>query len=388
MVLAVPENPCRDWEEQADDAHLKSGDLEIYWKMVNKETRRKIRNFLLIAMLLCFIPFCERTKMNTKADSGETFESGEIRAAFEMSNDMYGKQGLRAGMNYEMLRQFAHEHGCRLSATASRRDENWMDSLRLGVVDLVITEFSDTVSYDGLRLAHSVDNIVWAVKAENAGEEKDINLWLKSFMSENSYKNVRNRFYSNYNPVSRAAKGEKSRRISPYDELIKKYAEKLGWDWRLLAAVIWHESKFSINGVSPRGCRGLMQVRPSTAKTFGVEHLMDPEENIFAGTEYLRRLGKLYDSNVSDPLEKVKFTLAAYNAGEGRIADCRNYAAKKDVDSTRWDEVVKIIPEMREDTILLEDSVKLGKFKGYETISYVATIMDLYETICSICPES
>lgn len=356
--------------------------------VVSKETKRKLRNFLLISLLLCFIPFCERTRMNNKADSGEIFESGEIRVAFEMSNDMYGKRGLKAGLNYEMLRQFAQEHGCILNATASRRDENWMDSLRLGSVDLVITEFSDTVNYDGLRLSHSVDNVVWAVRAEDAGEEKDINLWLKSFTSDNNYRNIRNRFYSNYNPVARAAKGEKSRRVSPYDDIIRKYAEGLGWDWRLLAAVIWHESKFSINGVSPRGCIGLMQVRPSTARIYGVEQLMDPEENIFAGTEYLKRLGKLYDSNVNDPLEKVKFTLAAYNAGEGRIADCRNYAAKRDVDSTKWEEVVKIIPEMREDTILLDDSVKLGKFKGYETISYVETIMNLYEAICNICPES
>ena len=84
----------------------------------------------------------------------------------------------------------------------------------------------------------------------------------------------------------------------------------------------------------------------------------------------------------------VKFTLAAYNAGEGRIADCRNFAESRQADKNVWEEIVNIIPQMRDDQILQEPSVKLGKFEGYETIAYIDSIMSLYNAFCSICPES
>ena len=80
----------------------------------------------------------------------------------------------------------------------------------------------------------------------------------------------------------------------------------------------------------------------------------------------------------------VKFTLAAYNAGEGRIADCRNFAKAQNRNSNSWDEIVSIIPLMREDSILDEESVKLGKFQGHETIAYVSSIMEIYDAFCSI----
>ena len=89
-----------------------------------------------------------------------------------------------------------------------------------------------------------------------------------------------------------------------------------------------------------------------------------------------------------EPEDLVRFTLAAYNAGEGRIADCRNFAASRNVDRNSWDTIVSIIPLMREDSILEEESVKLGKFYGYETIAYIDSIMALYNAFCTICPEA
>jgi membrane-bound lytic murein transglycosylase F len=89
-----------------------------------------------------------------------------------------------------------------------------------------------------------------------------------------------------------------------------------------------------------------------------------------------------------DQMELLKFTLAAYNAGEGRIADCRNFAAEKGYDKNSWNDIEQIIPMMRDDSILEEASVKLGKFQGYETIAYVESILKLYEAVCTICPEA
>jgi membrane-bound lytic murein transglycosylase F len=85
--------------------------------------------------------------------------------------------------------------------------------------------------------------------------------------------------------------------------------------------------------------------------------------------------------------ELIKFTLAAYNAGEGRIMDCRNLAADQNLNNMIWSETVQVIPMMREDSILENEVVKLGKFKGHETIAYVDQILSHYEAFCQICPS-
>ncbi len=126
---------------------------------------------------------------------------------------------------------------------------------------------------------------------------------------------------------------------------------------------------------------------PKTAAYYEVEDLLNPEENIKAGTQHLKRLQRLYSKCEMTPEEKVKFTLASYNAGEGRIADCRNFAASRQIDNNKWEEVVNLIPLMREDSILEEKSVKLGKFQGHETIAYIDSVMSLYNAFCTICPR-
>lgn len=356
--------------------------------VITKRQKLHIRNILLIILLLLLIPFCDRTRIGCSAGSSESFNSDKIKATIAMPNDMYSSKGLKAGINYEMLKAFAQEHDFQLDAIAAKKGENWVDSLRLGATDIVIMNYDEQQNYDGLRLSIIVDNVVWAVNASKIGEQKEINQWLNSYTNDKEYINLRHRFFRAYEPMKRVARNDVSRQLTPYDALIKKYAAQLGWDWRLLAALIYQESKFSINGFSRVGCGGLMQVRPSTAKVYGIDNLLDPESNIIAGTSFLKRLSNLYKNENMDSLEKIKFTLAAYNAGEGRIADCRNYAASKQVDSCKWDEIVKIIPDMRDDKILQEDTVKLGKFKGYETINYVDRIMQIYQAMCTICPEA
>ena len=130
-----------------------------------------------------------------------------------------------------------------------------------------------------------------------------------------------------------------------------------------------------------------MQVMPKTGKHYGIDDLIDPEQNLRAGTSHLKRLQNMFVKSGMSSAEMVKFTLAAYNAGEGRIADCRNFAASKGADKNSWDTIVSLIPQMREDSILEESSVKLGKFKGHETIAYVDNIMSLYDAICTIHPS-
>lgn len=167
--------------------------------------------------------------------------------------------------------------------------------------------------------------------------------------------------------------------ISPYDSLIKHYSDSVGLDWRLVSAVIYHESRFDKDVRSHRGAAGLMQMMPSTAEWLGADDITDPIEGVRVGTLYLKRLHNAYRNHTDDPQERLKFALAAYNAGIGRIQDCIHFARLRGVDSSYWANIVSIIPEMRDDSILEIDTIKFGKFRGDETIAYVDNVLEKYE---------
>ena len=184
--------------------------------------------------------------------------------------------------------------------------------------------------------------------------------------------------------------GERDRqehyRISPYDSLIKVWSDSAGLDWRLVSAVVYHESHFKHDAVSHRGAAGLMQMMPATARAFGADSLMDPSQSVKAGTRYLKSLRYRYRGVAANPTEQDKLMLAAYNAGGSRMTDLINYARWKGVDPGYWDNIVELIPDFRTDSILTVDTVKLGKFQGHETIEYVKAVMARYGHYQRIAP--
>lgn len=352
------------------------------------KTQLRLRNLFISLMVICITPLCERGRMLNGASSENTLAGKELICAIDLCDDMYGAHGLETGFNYQMINRFAHDNGCNVKVIAARKNENWIDSLKQDKADIVIMHTHDSTLTSDIALSRNVDEeTVWAVKDQN--HLRQVNVWISHMTSSHDYEKVRKIYTSGkYDPIRRAEKGITSKTLSPYDDVIRKYAAELGWDWRMLAAVVYQESKFSINSRSHRGAQGLMQVMPQTARYYKVDDLLDPDQNIKAGSSHLKRLQDLYIKQNLDHIELIKFTLAAYNAGEGRVADCRNFAAKQQVDSTRWDEIVKIIPLMREDSILEDESVKLGKFQGHETIAYIDNVMALYDAFCKICPEA
>lgn len=98
----------------------------------------------------------------------------------------------------------------------------------------------------------------------------------------------------------------------PLTQIVQKAANENQLDPDFLEAVIRAESNFKPTAISRKGAQGLMQLMPQTATKLGVKNSFDPEENISAGTRYLRELLARYHN---DPI----LALAAYNAGAGRI---------------------------------------------------------------------
>ena len=95
-------------------------------------------------------------------------------------------------------------------------------------------------------------------------------------------------------------------------QLVQKLAPQYGIDSNLALAVIYAESAFNSNALSPANAQGLMQLIPETAERFGVKKPFNPDENIKGGLAYLRWLLAYFQGDVS-------LVLAAYNAGEGAV---------------------------------------------------------------------
>ena len=167
--------------------------------------------------------------------------------------------------------------------------------------------------------------------------------------------------------------------ISVYDALFMRYSTICGWDWKLLAAVAHNESGFNPNAVSSMGAMGLMQLMPSTARHYGVSNPYDPEQSVRGSAQMFAKLLQHY-SSVPDPMERIKFSLAAYNAGPGHVDDARRLAEKRGKNKNIWrdnvDEFVLYIsnPEYYNDPV-----VKYGYFRGGETYNYVNYIMSDWE---------
>ena len=222
----------------------------------------------------------------------------------------------------------------------------------------------------------------WAVRKDAPLLAAAINEWATDTKRNQSFRTITKRYFE----LSKVSEGfdipeVKNGHISPYDNLFKKHAEVLGWDWRLLASISYQESKFNPHVVSWAGAEGLMGIMPNTARRLGVSphELKDPDAGIRTGVECLRRFRQGF-SEITDPEEKIKFTLAAYNAGIGHVYDAQKLAEKYGKDPLVWDKNVAEFIRLKNDPEYYNDPVcKHGYLRGSETFAYVSEIMKRYE---------
>jgi membrane-bound lytic murein transglycosylase F len=225
-------------------------------------------------------------------------------------------------------------------------------------------------------------DMAWAVRKGSTSLLAELNNWLTGFTQSPKYKRLYSRYFES-NKSQEIVESDfyaiNTGKISPYDEYIRQYSEKLGWDWRLTASLIYQESKFKNNLTSWAGAWGLMQLMPATAKRFGVDTISSPRDQIRAGTEFITWLDKLF-SDVKDRDERIKFILAAYNIGPGHIIDARNLAKKTGADPNKWDNNVARCLLAKADPKYYNDPVvKFGFCRGTETFNYVTEVLERYE---------
>ena len=155
---------------------------------------------------------------------------------------------------------------------------------------------------------------------------------------------------------------------APNEELarwMQLYGDEYGFDWLMLAAQGYRESRLNQSKKSPVGALGVMQIKPSTAadRNVNIPDITILENNIHAGAKYMRFLADRYFSDDMDDLNRWFFSLAAYNAGPAKVARLRREAEADGLDPDRWFNNVEIIAARR---------------IGRETVTYVANIYKYY----------
>jgi membrane-bound lytic murein transglycosylase F len=225
-------------------------------------------------------------------------------------------------------------------------------------------------------------NLSWAVRKTSPVLLKKINNWLDSFTQSIEYEHLYNKYYRNPRSVeifeSEFFSG-KSNKISDYDSLMKVYAKDIDWDWLLLASLIFEESRFNHDLYSWAGAYGLMQLMPVTAKRFGAPTPSNPEDNIRAGTQYIKWLDEHFQEYVPNKEERIKFIIAAYNIGHNHIIDAINLTKKYGDNPARWDEVKEYFLLKSNPKYYRDPVVKYGYCRGTSSARMVENVLNRYK---------
>lgn len=221
----------------------------------------------------------------------------------------------------------------------------------------------------------------WAVRKDCPQLAKAASEWHKANSTSPDYKASTKRYFeisksTPHTPILSLREG----RISHYDDLFRKYAKEIGWDWRLLASLAYTESNFDTTAVSWAGAKGLMQLMPSTARAMGVPpgKEQNAEESIKAAVKYIGKTAQSFKN--LPPEEQVKFVLASYNSGIGHVQDAMALAEKYGKDKYIWkDNVEKYILLKANEEYFTDPVCKYGYFRGTETYNFVRDITARYE---------
>lgn len=181
---------------------------------------------------------------------------------------------------------------------------------------------------------------------------------------------------------------EGSYAISIYDNLFRSISEAEGNDWRLMSAIAYHESRFTPTLCSPRGARGIMQLRPTVARQLGMnpDCIGDLRTNIWLANRYLKTLARMMGlpQAIADD-DRLRILLAAYNGGVGHVLDARQLARDRGENPDSWTIVKRYLRLKSAEPDYYEDEgVGSGQFTGYEqTNAYVVAVCKRYERYCA-----
>jgi membrane-bound lytic murein transglycosylase MltF len=172
------------------------------------------------------------------------------------------------------------------------------------------------------------------------------------------------RYLQSTDYVKDATSTEERKKFLDMVALFRKYGQEYQFDYLLMAAQAYQESRLNQAAKSHGGAVGVMQLMPKTGDAQDVGDIRQLDPNIHAGVKYMRFMRDQYFQDAPmDDLNKALFTFASYNAGAGRIASLRKEAAERGLNPNVWFGNVERIASER---------------IGRETVTYVSNIYKYY----------
>ena len=229
----------------------------------------------------------------------------------------------------------------------------------------------------------------WVVRTGSPELLEAVNKYIKREYRGLFYNITRQKYFEKPKTIAKRLEqrvdGGGNGRLSPYDDFAREFAREFNFDWRLIVAQMYQESRFNPDAKSWAGARGLMQVMPRTARELGIDNLQDPKLSLKAGVKYLDWVRERFETEL--PIkDRMWFTLAAYNAGTGHVRDARSLARQMGWEPTRWfDNVEKAMLLLSKRKYARK--AKHGYVRGSEPVKYVREIRNRYLAYVKLTDE-
>jgi membrane-bound lytic murein transglycosylase F len=238
--------------------------------------------------------------------------------------------------------------------------------------------------YPNVRIAFTLgepQSIGWAVKTGEKALLRRINEFFNRIRDIGTFEELYQRYYAYVERFDHLDIKNFIQRVEThlprYESTIKEAAERYGFDWRLISALVYQESQFNPWARSFKGAKGLLQLTEPTAEEMGVKNLLNPRESIMGGVRYLKSLHDLYDG-ASEP-DRTLIALAAYNVGKGHIIDARQLARNMDLDPNKWASLEKTLPLLQQPKYY--EASKYGYCRGGQPVYHVRNIATYYDIL-------
>jgi len=315
----------------------------------------------------------------------EVLVTGPAAAQIDTLDDLAGQRiYLRASSSYrssvdELNRQFRERGRAEIlvdDAAELLEDEDLLEMVNAGLLDWAIVDdykakiWADVFENLTVRedlVFRSGGKIAWAVRKDSPKLAAALNEFLKSHRQGTLKGNILiNRYLRDFDWAKNALAADDYKRFQDLVQIFEKYGEQYGFDFLMVAAQGYQESRLDQSAKSRAGAIGIMQLLPSTAadSNVGISDISKAEPNIHAGVRYLDFIRSRYFSDPEmDRFNQTLFAFAAYNAGPARVRKLRDKAAKQGYNPNIWFDNVEVIA---------------AKEIGHETVQYVANILKYY----------
>lgn len=233
--------------------------------------------------------------------------------------------------------------------------------------------------------------LAWGINKNQKELKKTLNKWINGFIESYTYRILYQKYYTSRRAINIYKSPYfylNSGMICEYDKILKEKSKKIDWDWKLLASLMFQESRFDPNAQSWAGAYGLMQIMPETAKMVRMKEFKEDTNNIETGVRYIKYLDKVFKKVLKDTTDIIPFILASYNVGPGHVLDARRLAKKYGKNPDRWYDNTDFFLLNKANPLYYKDNLsRNGYCNGEEPYNYVEEILERYYHYTNIISE-